>query len=33
MYFFKEFSNENNCVVTNKLNELLIEFDIRKCEF
>ena len=33
MFFFKEFINENKCINLNKLNELLLEFDIRKCKF
>ena len=33
MYFFKEFFHENECIVSNKFNELLVEFDISKCEF
>ena len=33
MFFFKEFINENDCVVLNKFNELLIEFDISECKF
>ena len=33
MYFFKEFFHENECIVSNKFNELLIEFDISKCKF
>ena len=31
MDFFLEFKNKNDCVVSKKLNELLIEFDINKC--
>ena len=31
--FFKEFVNENECIVSNQLNELLLEFDISKCKF
>ena len=27
MYFFEEFFNENECIVSNQLNELLLEFD------
>ena len=33
MYFFKEFFNENECIVLHQFNELLIEFDITKCKF
>ena len=33
MYFFKEFFYENECIVSNKFNELLLEFDISKCKF
>ena len=33
LYFFEEFINENECVVSNQPNELLIEFDISKCKF
>mgnify|MGYP004076372833 CR=1 FL=1 len=33
MYFFKEFLNENECIISNRLNELLLEFDISKCNF
>ena len=33
MYFFKEFFHENECIVSNKFNELLLEFDISKCKF
>ncbi len=33
MYFFKEFANVNKCVISSELNELLLEFDIRKCKF
>ena len=33
MYFFKEFFNENECIISNQLNELLLEFDISKCNF
>jgi len=33
MYFFKEFLNENKCVIPNQLNELLFEFNISQCEF
>ena len=33
MYFFKELINENKCIVSNQLNELLFEFDISKCKF
>ena len=33
MYFFKEFTNENECVVSSQHNELLVEFDISKCTF
>ena len=33
MYFFKEFFHENECIVSNKFNELLVEFDISKCKF
>ena len=33
MYFFKEFFHENECIVSNKFNELLIQFDIIKYKF
>ena len=33
MFFFREFINENKCINSEKLNELLLEFDIRKCKF
>ena len=33
LYFFEEFFNENECIVSNQLNELLLEFDISKCKF
>ena len=33
MYFFEEFFNENECIISNELNELLLEFDISKCIF
>ena len=33
MNFFEEFINENECTVSNQFNELLVEFDISKCEF
>ena len=33
MYFFNEFINENKCTNLNKLNELLLEFDISQCKF
>ena len=33
MYFFKEFIDENKCIIPNQLNELLLEFDISQCEF
>ena len=32
MYFFKEFLNENKCIVSNQFNELLLAFDISKCK-
>ena len=31
--FFKEFFNENECIISNQVNELLLEFDISKCKF
>ena len=31
--FFNEFFSENECIVSNQLNELLLEFDIRDCQF
>ena len=30
---FEEFLNENECVISNELNELLLEFNISKCNF
>ena len=33
MYFFEEFFNENECIVSNQYNELLLEFDVSKCKF
>ena len=33
MYFFEEFFNENECIVSNQFNELLLEFDISTCKF
>ena len=33
MYFFEEFFNENECIVSTQLNKLLLEFDISKCKF
>ena len=32
MDFFQEFIYDNQCVVSRKINELLIEFDINNCE-
>jgi len=33
MDFFKDFFNENECVFSSQLNELLVKFDISKCKF
>ena len=33
MYFFKQLLDENECIVSYKLNELLLEFDISGCKF
>tara|TARA_B100001123_G_C15331342_1_gene1031303 strand:- start:1716 stop:3284 length:1569 start_codon:yes stop_codon:yes gene_type:complete len=33
MAFFNEIYSENNCIVSKKLNEILIEFNIDKCRF
>ena len=33
MYFFKELLNENECIISSRLNELLLEFNISKCSF
>lgn len=33
IYFFVEFIDENECLVSNQFNELLIEFDISNCKF
>jgi len=33
MYFFEEFFNENECIISHQFNELLLEFDISKCKF
>ena len=30
--FFRELSNKNECIISRKINNLLIEFDINKCE-
>ena len=32
IYFFKEFFDENKCIVSNQFNELLLSFDISKCK-
>ena len=33
MSFFKEFINENECVASEQIDELLVKFDISKCKF
>ena len=33
MNFFSELIYENECVISNELNELLLEFNISKCNF
>jgi len=33
MYFFRQLLDENECIVINKFNELLLEFDISGCKF
>ena len=33
MVFFEELFNENKCIVSNRFNELLLEFDVSKCKF
>ena len=32
-FFFQEMLKENECIVQKQLNELLLEFNISKCEF
>jgi hypothetical protein len=33
MYFFREFFNQNKCIIPNQINEILLEFDMIKCKF
>ena len=33
MYFFREFINQNKCIIPNQINEILLEFDMIKCKF
>ena len=32
MYFFNELIQKNECILSQRINELLVEFDINKCE-
>ena len=33
MHFFKEFKKENDCVISNEINKLLLEYNIKDCRF
>jgi len=33
MYFFEDFLNQNECIISYQFNELLLEFDISTCKF
>jgi len=33
MYFFQEFIKENDCVISNEINQFLLEYNIKDCKF
>ena len=33
MHFFQEFKKENDCVISNEINKLLLEYNIKDCRF